>query len=120
MIFVNLQQPRQESTSFMAEIRISSFHLRKEGAAFRALLGPVHNRFTEVCLTPLAAWKNTSERKKVIFFFFREVLANAYFSLNPTQKYPNIADVSICCLATIAAFARTRSSICHPSDMKLA
>jgi len=52
----------------MAEVRISVFHLRKEGAAFRAPLGPAHNPFTEVCLTPLAAWQNTSERKKVIHF----------------------------------------------------
>lgn len=72
----------------MAEIRISSFHLRKEGAAFRALLGPVHNRFTEVCLTPLAAWKNTSERKKVIFFFFQGGISKRLLLLEPYSEVP--------------------------------
>lgn len=63
MMFIKLQQSPQERISFMAEIRISGFHLRKEGTDFKVLVGPVHNQFIEVCLVLLSAWKGKSERK---------------------------------------------------------
>lgn len=87
MIFVNVQQPPRESTSFMAEISILCFHIRKKGAPFRAPLGAVHNQFTEVHLTPLAAWKNSSKRKKAIHLS-QQGISKHLLLLEPYSELP--------------------------------